>query len=365
MVKNSENLSNGTENKFDEIPDATQNVTTKRKRGRPRKTLNVNKSKASTQDAKHSEKNKGGVEDEIILHLPITMSDINKLGDNESDIMSDVKSDARSDTKSDTRSDNKSNGEDQHKSDIFTINDMSYPSSDDSFEELKNNQLVNKKIKDMQEKIISLEKQVVYYKKSAEDNLKSGIIDNNIYKMDIDFVSTKNNKSVVVDKTDVSCWWCAHQFDNPPCFIPEKFVDDKYYVFGCFCSYNCAAAYNLSMTDYKVWDRYSLIKRLYNTIYNNTDDVPTAPSWKTLEKFGGVVTIDEFRNNSKTNDREYRFIMPPLVSIVPLIEVKNKNCGMIKRVQGKDDLVLKRTRPLPSSKNTLVETMGISIKRKN
>src|SRR5690349_6873648 len=46
-----------------------------------------------------------------------------------------------------------------------------------------------------------------------------------------------------VNKTKMHCWWCDHQFNNYPCFIPTKYYKKTYYVYGCFCSFNCAMAY--------------------------------------------------------------------------------------------------------------------------
>ena len=42
-------------------------------------------------------------------------------------------------------------------------------------------------------------------------------------------------------------------------------------VFGCFCSYNCAAAYNLNMNDYNIWNRYSLLKKMYEPFFDDLD----------------------------------------------------------------------------------------------
>jgi hypothetical protein len=174
--------------------------------------------------------------------------------------------------------------------------------------------------------------------------------------MDIDLISVKDGKSLVVDKTDIACWWCTCNFNTPPCFIPEKVVENTYHVFGCFCSFNCAAAYNVSIDDYKVWDRYSLIKKLYNNIYNNNNEILVAPPRESLNKFGGPLTIEQFRRNNQIVKKKYRMIMPPMVSIVPYIEesyVDNSKFKKLKIMNSEDDFVLKRSKPLPNTKNTL------------
>ena len=32
------------------------------------------------------------------------------------------------------------------------------------------------------------------------------------------------------DKTNISCWWCCHKFDNTPCSLPYNYKKDKFYV---------------------------------------------------------------------------------------------------------------------------------------
>ena len=33
-----------------------------------------------------------------------------------------------------------------------------------------------------------------------------------------------------------ACFWCTHDFDNPPVYIPKYFLNESYHVYGCFCS---------------------------------------------------------------------------------------------------------------------------------
>src|SRR6185503_9004187 len=47
--------------------------------------------------------------------------------------------------------------------------------------------------------------------------------------------------------TDDECWWCDESFDNLPAYIVNYYRNDIYYVFGNFCSFNCALKYNIKM----------------------------------------------------------------------------------------------------------------------
>lgn len=145
----------------------------------------------------------------------------------------------------------------------------------------------------------------------------------------IGLVSVDNNKSIVVDKTDVCCWWCTEKFDTLPVFIPDRYTNNNYYVFGCFCSFSCALSYNLELSDYRTSIRSSLIKKMYNIIVDKkNNDIPLAPKRELLKKFGGILSIDEFRNSETLCKKEYKMSIPPIIPLVPLIEETINDFGM-------------------------------------
>lgn len=146
-----------------------------------------------------------------------------------------------------------------------------------------------------------------------------------IIPMNLSFLSSKTGKTMSCEKTDIACWWCTYQFNNLPCFIPERYNDNSFYVFGCFCSFNCASAYNINLGDYKVFDRNSLIKQLWRTITGKNDEIPIAPPKEILIKYGGTKTIEEFRQNDKSLVKEYRLLLPPMINLVSCIEEKTKD----------------------------------------
>jgi hypothetical protein len=121
------------------------------------------------------------------------------------------------------------------------------------------------------------------------------------------FNINRDNKCHIGEKTNFACWWCTYNFENFPCFIPEKYNDGKFYVFGNFCSYNCALAYILKDDDYKVSNRVALIKRLYAELYDTKEPLFPSPPRELLNKFGGPMTIEEYRNEQqKLELKEYK-----------------------------------------------------------
>jgi len=128
------------------------------------------------------------------------------------------------------------------------------------------------------------------------------------------------------DHTDIWCTWCVHPFDTVPIGLPEKYCQKtgKYYVRECFCSFNCAHAYNLSLRDEKIWERLALLMRIKREVYKNTElenkPINYAPPLQMLTVFGGSKTLEQFRNNNISIPKEYIKLVPPLMPFLTVIE---------------------------------------------
>jgi hypothetical protein len=336
--KNLENLNN---------LDVISNLKQKR-RGRPKKNQenNNDKKKKSKDQDNLLEELEEKEEEDIILHLPINLSDINNH----------------------KNADNQIN---KKENSIFTINDIdSLNSSNSDLSENSNISSLNenpyKIIKDQQKTIDKLNLQINEYEKKNvqdQDQTFDGTYNKHIKKMKTDFVfiDIKTNKQIILENTNISCWWCTYNFQWIPCLMPEKCMDGKYFVFGCFCTFNCMVSYNLfSLNDHNVWNRYSLIKKIHNNIFETQDDIPLAPQKETFEKFGGNLTHEQYIKNCKKCTKEYRFIMPPMTTILPLIEESCSGKDPGKVLHGNQELVLKRSKPLPNSKSSLIDSIKIS-----
>ncbi|ARF09394.1 hypothetical protein Indivirus_1_17 [Indivirus ILV1] len=313
----------------------------KRGRGRPRKNQIITiQNKSAT--SKETSNKKEETHDEIILHLPISLKDIKDIPNNE---------------KKESISDNTQN------QNIFTINDIQSESSSNSSYEVNDAYVfdLKEKIKEQEKCINQLSKELDEYKSMINDSLVSGTNNKKVTKMDINLINSKTGIPIIVEKTNIACWWCSYNFDNPPCFLPENYTNNTFYVFGCFCTFNCACSYNLNINDSSVWNRYSLLKKLYGIIYKEECNILMAPPREVFEKFGGVLKYEDFRKNCNKYIKDYRFIMPPMTSIVPLIEEGYIDTSKIslsladinKRTS------IKRTKPLPNTKNNLFETFGV------
>ena len=171
--------------------------------------------------------------------------------------------------------------------------------------------------------------------------------------------------------SDLKCFWCSHNFDNIPCAIPTKYVNNNFYVFGNFCSKECAASYNFEMNDTGIWERYSLLNYLYSIIIENNDlKIKLAPSRLCLTIFGGNLSIEEFRKCNDDYSLNYKVIFPPMISVIPSMEeikkdVLKSNKSMYipidkeRIIRVNNDLRLKRKNPI-SNKNTLENCMKLT-----
>jgi hypothetical protein len=180
-----------------------------------------------------------------------------------------------------------------------------------------------------------------------------------VYPINLKLFDLYNNQ-LIPSKTNLCCWYCTYNFDNLPTYLPEKYSDGIFYVSGCFCSFNCAGAYNLGLSDNKIWERYSLLKLLYYKInldkINSINDIEINISGpkELLEKYGGPMEIEEYRKNSKILGREYHKLIPPFLPINYGFEEitnsktnKNSNLNnLINSNNTKNDMSVKRNKPV-------------------
>lgn len=209
-------------------------------------------------------------------------------------------------------------------------------------------------------------------------------------------------------QTDIHCFWCTESFSWCPFGLPFEYVkpDDNSGMYmkteGVFCSLNCAMAYNLNKRDNLTPERASLLHLMFYHLFK-TDELkkkslmsfedfeisPALPK-EMLNKFGGPLTIQEYRNlhhypiyyneSDETDNENFLKIKsnvekskiqviqypPHLISVIPqneiICSIKSKNEEVIKTYHIKeftneetfeDDLKLKRSKPVHNPKQTL------------
>lgn len=199
-----------------------------------------------------------------------------------------------------------------------------------------------------------------------DDMMEKKLVKRNLINIMYKFIDGNSRKQWPTS-TDIYCMWCCHPFDMMPCALPERIVRGKFYVYGNFCSFNCAGSYNFDSNPYNVWERYSLLNLLYRKMYNvDNIKIKLAPPRNTLKIFGGFLSIEDFRKNFLMNTT-YTIVVPPMVSLVPRVEENiyetvNKTYIPIDKEAMMDvELKLKRDKPLTNPKTTLESYMDLKI----
>lgn len=181
----------------------------------------------------------------------------------------------------------------------------------------------------------------------------------------------KNKNKEWPSNTSISCYWCCHKFENAPFGIPITYQRNCFHVFGCFCSLECTAAYNFNSNNNidEMWERYNLINLLARRL-QYAKQVKPAPDKLSLKIFGGYMEIDQFRNYTKTN-KVININFPPMSSISQQIEEINEyelnsdykyiplDHERINKI--KEQMVIKRVKPLINNKNSLENSMNLTM----
>ena len=299
----------------------------------------------------------------LILHLPINIEDKNNdpepLDNNTSNLNILEENEKKEDYNLPTQVNFLENNSNNYNSQIVTNTPISQETSDSFLSEKIN---VNK-----QEKKPNIEKAWEIDEKNNNKVLKK-----NLRNILYEFMDSNKDK-VWPDKTNISCWWCCHKFDNTPCSLPYNYKKDKFYVRGVFCSFNCAASYNFSLNDDNIYERYSYLNLMYKKLYyRKFIKINLAPPRESLKLFGGYLSIEEFRQNCLSNDKLFNVIDPPLISIIPKIEESinhNKSFGSTLKLnvnenilqKTQDTLKLKRNKPVYNPNNSLQTFMDLKI----
>jgi hypothetical protein len=134
-------------------------------------------------------------------------------------------------------------------------------------------------------------------------------------------IDVTSGKQFTPKCTDHKCWWCDEGFTNLPAFIVQFFREGVYYVFGNFCSFNCALVYNMKMlNDYKLCTRHSLTISLKTKTTGESGPIKMAGDREILKSKGGIVNIDKFRDGFTIVTEGMRMNFPPLIPLVHAIE---------------------------------------------
>lgn len=188
-----------------------------------------------------------------------------------------------------------------------------------------------------------------------------------------------NRTQVLPSKTDVACFWCCHSFHSAPVAIPSHILDETWYMYGNFCSPECATAYLFKekIDTHVQWERYALLNSLYAEDacipFGSPKGIRPAPPREVLRMFGGSMDIAEYRAVVHEKKLRIDVLTPPMVSIIQTMDTKPidfydqnlKNVFIRNDIQhkyhapGAQGLRLRRTKPVKSREATVEWAMKI------
>ena len=162
--------------------------------------------------------------------------------------------------------------------------------------------------------------------------------------------------------SNVCCWWCCHRFPGPSLHYPYKYDDRRkhFSTTGFFCSWECIKSYAMDTAGPRAGE-VQMIIALMRKHANSNKYIPTFPAPKrvSLKMFGGPLSIEEFRASTSNV-----FVsMPWETHVIPIVTSASSKLARTLPVDGpKDDLVLRRTKPLARAKSSLEASLGITRK---
>ena len=192
-----------------------------------------------------------------------------------------------------------------------------------------------------------------YYSKSGGNSGKNEIWE----KLNSLKVNLHNNN--IYDKRS-ACFWCTHEFDNPPIFIPKHEFKNSYQVYGCFCSPECSVAHlmNEKIDSSIKFERYQLLNHIYGKIYNYSKNIKPAPDpHYLLDKFYGNLTIKEYIDLFKS-DQLMIVVEKPLTHIFPELYEDNSDFILNQRTIPSNSIFKLKRKNDSSNKPSVIDTLN-------
>lgn len=178
------------------------------------------------------------------------------------------------------------------------------------------------------------------------------------------------------------CWWCTESLPHLPCIhFPTKYDSllDRFQTVGNFCSWECAKAYGKDLKHSRAAEMVSFLGMMYRRVNKKYETVHAAPNRLALKKFGGTMTIEEFRSYQGQpapsvyfpNDVQIHHLISHTETLsssmcdhTVTLNKTSKLKAIEDTVANGDSLKLKRVKPLERSKSKLETSLGIKRKEK-
>ena len=175
--------------------------------------------------------------------------------------------------------------------------------------------------------------------------------------------------------TSCLCFHCCHGFTTLPIGLPKRLSGQTFIVWGIFCSFECAAAFNLyTHQGYEMQESSNLLQLLYFKTTRQFTQIHPAPSRYLLKVFGGALEIDEFRAAFKSSKTTVINMAPLVASANVMVEEictslwnpSNQNNVIpldLDRIKNASaNIRLQRSKHVLDKRNTLESKMNLTVK---
>lgn len=132
----------------------------------------------------------------------------------------------------------------------------------------------------------------------------------------------------------ICCMNCTYQIEGQQYSIPMMFNENTKQLsnFGYFCSLQCASRYNYEKNNKS--ERFGEINSYINMIAHTNDIkevIRPAPSKDVLTRYGGTLSIEDYRQKHITGERTYMLNIQPMSMVKTSVEVINTSYIIPKR----------------------------------
>ena len=170
-----------------------------------------------------------------------------------------------------------------------------------------------------------------------------------------------NNGRNIPDSTDIACWYCTEKFKGRPKTIPIDFKNNTWIVRGVFCSWGCAKSYSIRRGCHTE-EELMFMNIFARKVYGRTKPIKMSPPYESLKKFGGGLSIEEFRDQDDKYE-SIELLEQPFKSCKACIKIKTNQISQcdgfrvgqvigLKRIQNSTDKQNSHIRTVHNNKNT-------------
>ena len=139
-----------------------------------------------------------------------------------------------------------------------------------------------------------------------------------------------------------ACYWDTCPFYTPPVYVPLHVANNTIHTAGYYCSPECAAAAILRREiEGDAHEQLSLLNTLYTPVYMLEEPIVPAPNpRKMLTKFGGPLTVEEYRQSLRSG-KQLQALPYPVIKNVSEIHLVAPKGDIGKILKGRRKLVSK------------------------